>query len=196
MSTTAGGEDRRGARAPRGPAVSRDRRAAQTQRGPRHAPRVPFALLVGGLIVGTLCALLALNTASAANELDRHDLAAKDAAIAAQVQQLRIDVAASAAPGNLGQAAAALGMVPADNPAFLEVGANGSVRVLGSPAPASALPLTSQAPPPTPHPTAHPTTSTRSASGTAKPKAKAKTSSSPKPTPTPTPTTTIGGGVR
>ena len=52
--------------------------------------------------------------------------------------QLNNDVAASAAPGNLAAAAAALGMVPAGNPAFLVIGADGMVRVLGSPAPASA----------------------------------------------------------
>ena len=42
-------------------------------------------------------------------------------------------------PGNLAAAAAALGMVPAGNPAFLEIGADGAVQVLGSPAPASAV---------------------------------------------------------
>ena len=97
-------------------------------------------MLVVGLIVGGMCALLALNTASAANELSRHNLAVKDADVAAQVQQLQNEVAASAAPGSLGSAAAALGMVPAGNPAFLQVGSNGVVRVLGSPAPASAPP--------------------------------------------------------
>ena len=169
--------------------------SARVHRGPKHAPRVPFALLVGGLIVGGLCALLALNTASAANELDRHDLAAKDAGVAAQVQQLRNQVTASAAPGSLGSAAAALGMVPADNPAFLEIGANGKVRVLGSPAPASALPLTAIPKPP-------PTSATRSATATqhagattSRTASKSKTPK-PTPTPTPTPTTTLGGGAR
>ncbi len=113
-------------------------------RGPTHAPRVPFALLLLGLVVGGMCLLLLLNTASAANEVRRHDFAAKDAGVAAQVQQLQNQVAASAAPGALGSAAAQLGMVPAGNPAFLEIGPNGSVRVLGSPAPASAA----VAPPP------------------------------------------------
>lgn len=169
--------------------------APRAARGPKHAPRVPFALLVGGLIVGGLCALLALNTASAANELDRHNLAARDAGIAAQVQQLQNQVAASAAPGNLGSAAAVLGMVPGGNPAFLTIGPDGRVKLLGSPAPASALALTSQAAPPPPPP-AHPSTSARHGARTSaatKTKAKAKASS---PTPTPTPTTTLGGGVR
>lgn len=99
---------------------------------PKHAPRVPFALLATGLVVGGLCLLLALNTASAANELDRHELASKDAAISARLEQLRNEVAASAAPEALAQAAARLGMVPAGNPAFLVIGRDGAVRVLGN----------------------------------------------------------------
>ena len=101
---------------------------------------MPFALLVTALIVGGLGLLLALNTASAANELERHNLAAKDQNVAAQVQQLRNEVALSAAPGSLASAAAALGMVPAENPAFLVLGADGSVKVLGKPKAVSAPP--------------------------------------------------------
>jgi outer membrane biosynthesis protein TonB len=166
---------------------------------PRHAPRVPFALLLGGLIVGAMCALLALNTASAANELDRHDYAAKDASVAARLQQLRIQVAASAAPGNLGSAAAALGMVPADNPAFLEVGTDGSVRVLGSPAPATALPLTAiPKPPPAPAPKPTPTKSAKTGAKPTSPKSSTKAVPTvptvpTAPTPTPTPTKSLGG---
>ena len=106
---------------------------------PKHAPRArraPFALLVVGLIVGGMFTLLALNTVSAANEVRRHDIAAQDQSVAAQLVQLQNEVRASAGPGNLAAAAAALGMVPAGNPAFLEIGSDGKVRVLGSPAPA------------------------------------------------------------
>jgi hypothetical protein len=170
--------------------------------GPKHAPRVPFALLVVGLIVGGMCALLALNTASAANELSRHNLATKDAGIAAQVQQLRIDVAASAAPGSLGSAAAALGMVPAGNPAFLQLGLNGVVRVLGSPAPATAP--AQQPPPAKPAPqtaaakkSAISFTHGHPAVPTAPTPTGTKTVPKPStPSPTPTPTTTLPGGTR
>jgi len=159
---------------------------------PKHAaPRTPFLLLVGGLIVGGICVLLALNTASAANELSRHDLAIKDANIAAQLQQLRNDVAASAAPGNLASVAAALGMVPAGNPAFLKVLPDGRIVVLGSPLPASAAPAPSTTPPKTTT-SAHPKP-TGSSSTTKKP---AKSTPPPTPTPTPTPTTTLPGGPR
>jgi hypothetical protein len=133
-----------------------------------------------------MCALLALNTASAANELARHDLATQDANIAAQVQQLRNDVAASAAPGNLGNAAAALGMVPADNPAFLRVGTDGRVRVLGNPVPAT--PQVMAAPPKPPTLAAHPANPI-----TAK---KKKTAPPKKPRSTPILTTTLPGGAR
>lgn len=127
---------------------------------PKHAPRVPFALLIVALVVGGLATLLVLNTASAANELKRHDLTAKDADVAAKVEQLRNEVAASQAPGNLARVAAQLGMVPAGNPAFLQIGANGKVRVLGSPGPATA-------PPVAPPSSAHPHTSPANAHGTA-----------------------------
>jgi hypothetical protein len=157
---------------------------------------VPFALLVIGLIVAGLCALLALNTASAANELSRHDLAARDADIAAQVQQLQNQVAASAAPGSLASAAARLGMVPAGNPAFLKIGADGRVRLLGSAAPASAaaVPAPPKSTPAKPSKTASPT-GTATARAT-KSSAKKTSPDTPTPTPTPTPTVTIPGGQR
>jgi hypothetical protein len=179
-------------------------RSARAATAPKHASRTPFAVLVVGLIVGGMALLLALNTASAANELRRNDLAGRDAGVGAQVQQLEIDVAASAAPGNLAQAAAALGMVPAENPAFLVIGSDGSVRVLGSPAPVSAQPVVQQS--------AHrkqkrkrvtTAAATQSATST-KTTAHASTSTSPakptptpaKPPPTPTPTLTLPGGNR
>jgi hypothetical protein len=182
-----------GARPPR-THVPRAVPARTTRSAPARAPRVPFALLVIGLIVGGMCALLALNTASAANELSRHDLAAKDADIAAQVQQLQNEVAASAAPGSLASAAARLGMVPAGNPAFLKIGADGTVRLLGSAAPASAAAV-----PAAPRRTAAKPSKTASPTGTST--ARARTSSAKKtspatPTPTPTPTLTIPGGQR
>ena len=183
------------------------RRAAGPDYRPKHAPRVPFALLVGGLVVGGMCALLALNTASAANELARHQIAGKDSDVAGQLEQVRNQVAASAAPGSLGRAAAALGMVPAGAPAFLKITADGKVVLLGSPAPASSVP-----PPP---PVVHPATPTKKASPTQTKKAsptqtqlasptqtntktrpKRTTTAKPKPTATPTPTTTLPGGTR
>lgn len=181
-----------------------EREAAPGAAHRRHAPRVPFAILVTTLIVGGMCALLALNTASAANELTRHDLAVKDAGIAAQVQQLRNQVAASSAPGAIASAAAALGMVQAGNPAFLQIGADGTVRVLGDPqaATAPAIPVATT-PHPTPSKTTPKTTAKTSATSTTTTAAGGHTtaphpspSSSTTPSPTPSPTTTLGGGPR
>ena len=178
------------------------------------APRVPFALLVTGLIVGGMALLLLLNTASAANEVQRHDLAARDASIAAGVQELQNEVAASAAPGNLAEAAAALGMVPAANPAFLVIAADGSVKVMGSAAPASVVPIVrpshhkKKPKSSTAKTSAAKTTGAKStgahgaATGTKTSGAKTSAAGHPtaakksSPTPTPTPTLTLPGGNR
>jgi hypothetical protein len=181
--------DRTGLRIGRPHQPANPRRVPIRGHQPKHAPRVPFALLVVGLIVGGLCALLALNTASAANELNRHGLATKDSDVAAQVEQLRNQVAKSAAPGSLGSAAAALGMVPAGAPAFLRVGANGKVTVLGSPAPATSPPTPPPPPPPptpTPTKTKHPTKTTGKKTATT-----SKSHAAPS-----TPITTLPGGTR
>jgi hypothetical protein len=114
-----------------------------------HARRTPFVLLILGLLIGGMGLLLALNTASAANEVSRHDLAANDQSAAAQLVELENEVQASAAPANLAAAAAALGMVPAGNPGFLEIGTTGRVRVLGRAAAASPLPVVIPHPAPT-----------------------------------------------
>jgi hypothetical protein len=176
---------------------------------------VPFALLVTVLIAGGMGLLLLLNTASAANEVRRHDLTARGATVAAQVQELSNEVAASAAPGNLARAAAALGMVPAANPAFLVVGTDGAVRVLGSPAPASDIHVLQQqvhkkkkkktatatstatgTATRTATGTAHSTRTTAGHAATTAKTSPAKSSAVPHPTPTPTPTVTLPGGNR
>lgn len=120
-----------------------------------HAParsgarRAPFLLLVACLLVGGLCALLALNTAAAAEELRRHAIAQSNAGLADDVQQLRAELDARQAPAALASAAARLGMVPAGDAAFLSLQPDGRAKVLGSPQPAAAPPAP---PPPTPKP--------------------------------------------
>jgi hypothetical protein len=119
---------------------------------------MPFAVLLLGLVVGALALLLALNTASAANELDRPKAASADAQLSAQLIELQNRIAASAAPANIARVATDLGMVPAGNPAFLRQGEDGHYVVLGSPAPASAPPLPVPAKKKTPKPSTTPTT--------------------------------------
>ena len=100
--------------------------------------RAPFVLLVLGLIGAGLCALLAINTAAAADEVRQRELTSANADTSDQTQQLRIEIANKQAPAALASAARALGMVPNPNPAFLVVGTDGSVDAWsGSPAKAS-----------------------------------------------------------
>jgi hypothetical protein len=110
-------------------------------------------LLITGLLLGGLCALLALNTAAAAQELRRQALTQSNADAADDVQQLEAQLAARQAPAALGRAATALGMVPADHAAFLRVLPGGRVQVIGSPQPAAVTPSPAPTPMPTPMPT-------------------------------------------
>jgi outer membrane biosynthesis protein TonB len=181
--------------------------ATGTDAGPAmrgHAPRVPFAVLILALIGGGLCALLALNTATAASEVRQRNVDAATAALNDKEQQLSRDVAALQSPEQLAAEAARLGLIPADSPAFLRINKDGSVTVLGSPAPASSPPPpTTPAPTPTPtkttpKPTTKPTTTKPGGAPTSKTTSKTapKTSAKPKPTRTPTPTVTLPGGPR
>jgi hypothetical protein len=139
-------------------------------------PRLPFAALILLLLGGGLCALLALNTASAAGEVQERALANKARVLSDTEQDLRRDVAGLQAPAALASAAAALGMVAGEHPAFLVIGPDGSVTVLGDP---QAAPMPVPPPAPTPAPPA-PT-----------PAPQATSTSSPTPTPTPDPNATL-----
>lgn len=140
--------------------------------------RMPFILLIAALLVGGLCALLALNTAAAAAELRRQSLIQANGNAADSVQQLKAELAAREAPAALSTAAAALGMVPADHPAFLRIQPNGGVTVVGSAAPAA----------PTPRPTRTPASTPARAPTPNRNAAPRPTTGPRKPTATPTPT--------
>jgi hypothetical protein len=135
--------------------------------------RLPLPVLLGGMLLAGLCALLALNTASAAQELTQRSLTDSNASASDVEQQLVRDLAAKQAPAALASAALAQGLVPNPNPAFLRINADGSVTVLGSPTPASippapSTPTPSRSPSSSPDRSAHPTAS-RSASSTGRP---------------------------
>jgi cell division septation protein DedD len=156
--------------------------------------RVPLPVVLGLMLVGGLCALLALNTASAAQEIMQRHITDANATTSDTEQQLLRDLAAKQAPGSLASAAASLGLVANPNPAFLRINRDGSVTVLGSPTPATAAP-----PPPTPTPSLHRVKPSTSATG------KPSTSKSTGPTatrpgqhaaPTAHPTTPAVGGNR
>jgi hypothetical protein len=114
----------------------------ERERAGSHGPRrAPFVLLVLGLIGTGLFALLAINTAAAADEVRQRELSSTNADTLDETQQLKIDIANKQAPAALASAARALGMVPNPNPAFLVVRSDGAVAVVGSPVRASGKPV-------------------------------------------------------
>ena len=99
------------------------------------------------LLGGGLLALLLLNTAMANGSFRLHDLQATSDQLGDRQQALRQDIAVQAAPERLAARAKALGMVPSDSAAFLQLSDG---KVLGVAQAATV--------PPTPTVSAQPTT--------------------------------------
>jgi len=76
----------------------------------RAVPRVPFVLLVLGLLGGSLVCLLVINTTLGAASFRISQLQNKSARLATEEQNLRQQVAAEQAPAAIAQRAYALGM--------------------------------------------------------------------------------------
>lgn len=109
---------------------------------------IPFALLILGVLgIGLVC-LLMLNTAMDENSVKTAQAQQRQAALTDREQQLAQQLAGLNAPGALSSQAAALGLVPNPQPAFLNPA---SGAVLGSPSPAP-----TPSPTPTPTPTGSP----------------------------------------
>jgi hypothetical protein len=179
------------------PGSSRPARSPGSYRpGANAKRRLPLAVVLGLMLVGGLCALLALNTASAALEVRNRTITDDNANSSDTEQQLLRDLAARQAPGALASAAAALGMVPNQNPAFLKINADGSVSVLGSPAPAVAPAIPMMTPKPKPKPTATQHLAAPTATTTGKPSATATTRPGARPTTTPSATATTRPSTR
>ncbi|MHA3704815.1 septum formation initiator family protein [Jatrophihabitans sp. YIM 134969] len=162
----------------------------------RPARRAPFVVLVAFVLLGALTCLLVLNTMSAADELEQQSIADANAVTKAQAQQLQVDLAARKAPAALARAATALGMVPADQPAFLRIGADGRVALLGVPGAVNPPPIALQPPAaggtaatPAATPTGTPTTGTPTTPST-------PTTPTTPPRATPTATVSLPGGAR
>ncbi|MBI1351870.1 MAG: hypothetical protein GC156_12210 [Actinomycetales bacterium] len=100
---------------------------------PERASRGVFALLVTGLLGIGMVLILVINTSLAQGAFTVSELQGQQAELAQREQALGEQLAAAAAPDRLEAQARALGMVPSENPVFLNV-ANG--RVLGRPKPA------------------------------------------------------------
>ncbi len=118
---------------PAEPEQARAQTRAQAGTAPRPR-RTPFLVLLLAVLGAGLCTLLVLNTATAASEVQERQLDASNRSLTDSAQQLSRDIAAAQAPASLARMAAALGLVPADSPAFLRLNADGSVTVLGKPA--------------------------------------------------------------
>ncbi|MGE5762570.1 MAG: hypothetical protein ACM3ZF_01355 [Mycobacterium leprae] len=113
---------------------------------PARAPRAPFVVLVVGLLASGLVVLLLLNTVLAQDAFVLDRLHRRVKLLGDREQALAEAVARAQAPDTLAARARALGLVPSDAPAFLDLP---SGRVLGEPRPAP--------PPPPPPPAAAPT---------------------------------------
>jgi Tfp pilus assembly protein PilX len=103
---------------------------------------IPFALLVLAVLGVGLVVLLMLNTAMDENSIKIQQAQQKQAGLTDREQQLSQQLAGLSAPANLASEAAALGLVPNPQPAFINPTTD---AVLGSPSPA-ATPTPSPAP--------------------------------------------------
>ena len=120
--------------------------------------RVPFVVLIIGLLGMGLITTLWLSTNSAESSYQLSSAKKETRLLSEQVEALHRDVATMDSAVALAQRASQLGMVPAANVARLVVAPDGAVAVVGKPAPAAppAVPLPLQPPAqvrPTPAPT-------------------------------------------
>lgn len=148
----------RSAAAQRGYARKAQRQAAVSAGSRiRVGRRTPFVLLVMALLAAGLITSLWLSTAATGDSyrLDGARREARD--LTERAEQLRQDVAEMQTAPQLAQRARDLGMVPVDEPARLVRRPDGTVEVIGKPAPAAApAPISPPTPTPTPTPAADP----------------------------------------
>lgn len=89
-------------------------------RAPLHAKsRVPFLVLCATLMIGSLVAVLVLNTTLARGSYEMSKLQSQVAQTAQDVQGLQEEL--SAAETNLDDKARSLGMIPAENPTMVSI---------------------------------------------------------------------------
>jgi hypothetical protein len=136
MTVYAAADPRRPPRPGRGEGSSAPRLAVVPAPHPR-AARAPFVLLVVGVLAAGLIVLLVLNTKLAENSFRLQQLQRESTQYADTEQGLRQQIAVNSSPPRLAELAGELGMVPSENPAFLDT-RNG--RILGEPKPGRAAP--------------------------------------------------------
>jgi cell division protein FtsB len=102
-------------------AVERARLAVVPRQRRQPAPRVPFAILVGIVLLAGVAGLLLFNTHMQKNSFTATSLEARASALHAQEQALRMQVDELRDPQRLAERARGMGMVPPDAPAFLDL---------------------------------------------------------------------------
>lgn len=115
-------------------AVDWARLAVVPRQRSRHAPRVPFVILVGLVLLGGVAGLLLFNTHMQKNSFTATALEKQAAVLHAQEQQLRLELDELRDPQALAVKARAMGMVPPDSPAFLDLATG---RIIGLAAPST-----------------------------------------------------------
>jgi len=101
---------------------------------PINAPRAPFIALVVAVVVAGVLGILLINTKTAENTFRIDTLQKQQARLDAQQQDLENEIAANNSPGSLDAAARRLGLVRADNPAYIRLPDG---KIFGVPKPGS-----------------------------------------------------------
>jgi hypothetical protein len=101
---------------------------------PINAPRAPFIALVVAVVVAGVLGILLINTKTAENSFRIDTLQKQQAKLDSQEQDLENEIAANNSPGSLDAAARRLGLVKADNPAYIRLPDG---KVFGVPKPGS-----------------------------------------------------------
>ena len=106
-------------------AEQRDSAAAPRLRvappAPINAPRAPFIALVVAVVVAGVLGILLINTKTAENSFRIDSLQKQQAKLDAQQQALENEIADNNSPGSLDAAARRLGLVKAENPAYIRM---------------------------------------------------------------------------
>ncbi|TDQ52594.1 hypothetical protein [Actinorugispora endophytica] len=124
------------AAAPAGPRRAPARRTAATApAGARaaeaahpNAPRMPFVLLVLGLLGGALVTLLMLHAVLAEDTFEISTLQQENRELAQEEQALREMILHAESPDRIAEAAEELGMEPGEAPEFIDLGEGGTGR--------------------------------------------------------------------
>jgi hypothetical protein len=117
-------------------AAERARLAVVPRQRQAEAPRVPFAILVGLVLLGGVAGLLLFNTHMQKNSFASTALQTRASELHAQEQQLRLELDNLRDPQALAEWAKDHGMRPPDSPVFMDLSTG---RVIGDAKPSTNL---------------------------------------------------------